>query len=207
MPKKLWTPPAWLPFVILLAAAVCVWIFSSGPPGPLILLVSGSFVCASLEAVLAISRISFTNPEYAAKFEPGVAERISAATVDIVRLIGTALAASFAFATVVGMHSPLGVHPAFSIVVLAAVGGALGIGLARMKACARDIQAEGKTRGLEGWNGITYSNPSNPRIWVPKIGGIGYTLNFAHRRSWLVLGLLLLPLLSVAVLGLLWSWH
>ena len=36
-------------------------------------------------------------------------------------------------------------------------------------------------------------NAEDPALWVPKRLGLGWTLNFAHRRSWLILALLLLP--------------
>ena len=39
-----------------------------------------------------------------------------------------------------------------------------------------------------GWLGI-YVAPRDTRVWVPKrVPGLGWTLNFAHRRSWLWLG-------------------
>lgn len=51
----------------------------------------------------------------------------------------------------------------------------------------------------KGYKGLLYSNPDDPRIWVPKLGGYGWTLNFAHTRSRLMmLALLALPLLMVA---------
>jgi len=35
-----------------------------------------------------------------------------------------------------------------------------------------------------GWLGI-YSDPRDPRVWVPKRNPMmGWTLNFAHRRAW-----------------------
>lgn len=47
----------------------------------------------------------------------------------------------------------------------------------------------------EGYHGLIYSNPKDARIWVPKICGFGATLNFAHKRSWLILAAVLaLPL-------------
>lgn len=32
------------------------------------------------------------------------------------------------------------------------------------------------------------SNSADPRIWVPKASGLGYTLNFAHPMAWVVFG-------------------
>ncbi len=50
-----------------------------------------------------------------------------------------------------------------------------------------------------GYRGGIYSNPDDPRIWVPKLGGYGWTLNFAHGRSRLIMAtLLLIPIVAVA---------
>ena len=55
-----------------------------------------------------------------------------------------------------------------------------------------------------GWFGV-YIAPADPRIWVPKrTPHLGWTLNFAHRTSWLVLAaLVLLPVGIVALATLL----
>ena len=34
-----------------------------------------------------------------------------------------------------------------------------------------------------GWVGFVYVNPADPRLWVRKRVGFGWTLNFAHRRA------------------------
>ena len=41
--------------------------------------------------------------------------------------------------------------------------------------------------------GLFYVNAADPKIWVPKRLGLGWTLNFAHGLSWVVLLLLTLP--------------
>ena len=51
--------------------------------------------------------------------------------------------------------------------------------------------------------GLFYVNPDDPSILVPKRIGIGFTLNFAHPMSWLILGLSILGPLAVA----LWIVH
>lgn len=55
-----------------------------------------------------------------------------------------------------------------------------------------------------GYRGLIYSNPDDPRLWVPKMMGVGLTLNFAHPAAWgVLLGLLALPILLVLTLRLL----
>ena len=51
----------------------------------------------------------------------------------------------------------------------------------------------------EDWNGPFYSNPDDPALFVPKRYGIGYTLNFSNRWSWVVL-LLILAVVAVPVI-------
>jgi uncharacterized membrane protein len=52
-----------------------------------------------------------------------------------------------------------------------------------------------------GWLGV-YVAPRDPRVWVPKRRpAFGWTLNFAHRTSWIWLAALLLPGLVVAVVA------
>jgi uncharacterized membrane protein len=50
--------------------------------------------------------------------------------------------------------------------------------------------------------GVFYYNPNDPAIFVSKRVGIGYTMNFANKVSWLVMGaILLVALLPAFLLG------
>jgi uncharacterized membrane protein len=90
--------------------------------------------------------------------------------------------------------------------------GAVGFGIAfvvvaiawavrSLKSVHGDLERAGQLGGLEAWNGIIYNNPKDPRLWVPKISGYGTTLNFAHRRAWVMLGSILVLSLGAAVVG------
>jgi len=48
----------------------------------------------------------------------------------------------------------------------------------------------------DNWKwGIFYNNPNDPSIWVEKRTGLGWTVNFAHQVSYLIIVLLVvLPL-------------
>lgn len=47
---------------------------------------------------------------------------------------------------------------------------------------------------------LFYYNPEDPSIFVDKQFGIGWDLNFGHRKSWkLVLFLILIPVLVVLI--------
>ena len=47
--------------------------------------------------------------------------------------------------------------------------------------------------------GVFYNNPQDPRLWVEKRIGVGWTLNFARPAAWWMMALVLLPV--VLVLG------
>jgi hypothetical protein len=50
---------------------------------------------------------------------------------------------------------------------------------------------------------IFYSNPDDPALLVPKRFGIGYTVNFGHPWSWIVIAfIILIVLLPLIVAGL-----
>jgi uncharacterized membrane protein len=82
--------------------------------------------------------------------------------------------------------------------VLIILGSTITFGMWRMWQGARTLQARGLFVGLEGWNGIIYRKPRDPRLWVPKIIGPGYTLSFAHCGAWLwMLAVLAVPMFVV----------
>jgi hypothetical protein len=65
-----------------------------------------------------------------------------------------------------------------------------------------DGQSAGAPRDDDGFYkwGLFYVNPDDPALWVEKRYGVGWTLNFGNRRSWLVMGALLA---FIAAMGLL----
>jgi uncharacterized membrane protein len=70
------------------------------------------------------------------------------------------------------------------------------------------VWAWGKTRRLraagvalpEGYTGVFYTNPRDSRLWVPKVAGVGWTINFAHRWAWPVMVALVGVPLGIALL-------
>ena len=56
----------------------------------------------------------------------------------------------------------------------------------------------------DGYTGVFYKNPRDGRLWVPKVTGLGWTLNFAHRRAWpVMIALVGVPVALVILIGLL----
>lgn len=49
------------------------------------------------------------------------------------------------------------------------------------------------------WKGGLFDyNPQDPEVSIPRPNGLGYTLNFAHREAWVVIGVILsIPLMIV----------
>ena len=55
---------------------------------------------------------------------------------------------------------------------------------------------------MQGWtDGLIYYNPKDAAFMVEKPGGVGYTINFAHKRAIVYLALILLPEV-ILILGL-----
>jgi uncharacterized membrane protein len=67
------------------------------------------------------------------------------------------------------------------------------------------VRSQHSSAGDACWKlGMFYFNPDDPALFVEKRIGIGYTVNFAHGASWIVLALTLVVPLSLGVLVL---WH
>ena len=72
----------------------------------------------------------------------------------------------------------------------------IGLGIGLMVRAMNQVGDATPNAECYRW-GLFYVNPKDPAIWVPKRLGLGWTLNFAHGRSWVMLGLLLLPIFLV----------
>jgi uncharacterized membrane protein len=136
---------------------------------------------------------------------PGLSESgrldLAAASADFVRLVALAIALLLSVITVA---LPL-LRPESPKLIIAtsfaAIGVAVFLGLRRFLRVQRSVAAAAGG-ALQGWHGLLYKNPDDPRLWVPKLLGIGYTLNFSHGVAWLILGLILAaPLAVVAAIA------
>ena len=97
-------------------------------------------------------------------------------------------------------------HPSSPIPIVVAafvdLGLCLGIAMAWAAWRTRHLRASGVAIP-EGYRGVFYNNPRDSRLWVPKVVGLGWTINFAHRFAWPVMIVIVaLPLAIVAVIGL-----
>jgi len=195
----------WVPFVVLAGAGFLVMTSPPGavaPAGPLkgarAVIVAIGFALAIFLEVTA--RMLASRQRLAAGYDasPEAARAILDATAGITRVLNVALALFLTF-----VAAPLrGLAPGHALtlgfgILLATI--AWGVWV--LKSLHRELARQDQLGGLEGWNGFVYSNPRDPRLWVPKISGFGTTLNFAHRRAWVLLGSILLLSLGAAAAG------
>ena len=109
---------------------------------------------------------------------------------DFVRVVTFAVALVLALVAVV---LPLGPRlPVAAIVATALVlpGIATAVGARRISAALHDVRRAGQAEKVEGYRGFYYANPNDRRLWVPKLSGVGTTVNFAHPWAWPVMILL-----------------
>lgn len=128
-------------------------------------------------------------------------------TEGVVHLIRLILCAMLAMQAAIVAAMPFGRmkywHPliAFPILLITAI----ALGQRRISEAVRGVRAAGHGTEMEGYNGFFYRNPKDPRLWVPKLIGVGKTINFAHPMAWPTLILVLLGPLVFLVLLLLVS--
>ncbi len=110
-------------------------------------------------------------------------------------LLGLGLAVLMGFVLLAPAHGP-GIILAGTLAFVAL----LGAGIAFMVRDFARLKPAEANRALYKW-GLFYVNPDDDRIWVPKVIGVGWTLNFAKPASWAVLVLLLMPVGLVLLLA------
>jgi hypothetical protein len=125
---------------------------------------------------------------------------VSEAGVALARLVGLAVAS---LESMIAVTIGLGVLQAVPLVVAAGflmIAIASAIGVRRLSAGLEAVRATGHGELVKGYGAMFYVNKDDPRVWVPKLGGVGQTLNFAHPVSWVILAaFLVVPLGGVVV--------
>ena len=133
-----------------------------------------------------------------AKLHPAAQAVLTVVNVDFIHIV----ALGIAFMTG-GMAVWLPLYPpetsgAVVSYALGTVIGSIVFGMVRAMKLVRYLKHRG-VPGLEGWNGVIYQNPNDPRLMVPKISGLGYTFNFAHPWAWPLLILILAVPIAIAL--------
>lgn len=209
---------AWCPWILLAAGALATWLLypalpeswaihydaagvadgwvTRSPPAALAPLVLGVICSALLELV---GRIVPVRPPF--PLEEPWRLRLQAWHRDSLRAVSCAIAGLL---VVTALALPWVRSPHFLLLPVAAL---VGVALFVPAVMLHRLLAAMAQAGIlpRGYAGLTYRNPDDPRLLVPRLTGGGYTLNFAHPQAWLCLaGLVLAPL---AVLALLAWWQ
>jgi uncharacterized membrane protein len=165
----------------------------------------GIFLCGLMEGIATLI-LAYPRAGKEQRVTPAAARAIAGLTAEFTRLIALALAGIFAgLALVLPLWQPAR-SGRIVLGVLLMLGSAIAGAMWRLWRGAQALQARGLFAGLEGWNGMIYRNPQDPRLWVPKLTGFGSTLNFAHRRArWLLLAFLAVPMCAVLMIVII-SW-
>src|SRR5262244_3878906 len=196
------------PFVVLAGTGFAL--FSSAAQGPAaaglllgvrVLVLGSGFALGVFLEIMA--RLMETRQQLATGYHasPEAARVILDASAGLTRVLNLALAVFMALlvvpsAWILGLSPGQAVALGIGIIVVATVWAAYSL-----KSVHGRLGRAGQLGGLEGWNGIIYNNPRDPRLWVSKISGYGTTLNFAHRRAWVMLGSILVLSLGAAAIG------
>ncbi|MDF1562801.1 MAG: DUF1648 domain-containing protein [Deltaproteobacteria bacterium] len=121
---------------------------------------------------------------------------LSSGYVAMVRWVAVAIVLATVYT---GLALPL-LQPPVTVsvaVILLGVGLACALGFWSILDAARKSREAGEELP-EGYGALAYKNPDDPRIFVPKLFGMGQTLNFAHPSAWLILAVILaLPALVI----------
>jgi uncharacterized membrane protein len=107
--------------------------------------------------------------------------RARQANLDCLRIISSALALFLAY---IAYTLPQARGPGFLVAPVIGLLSVLILGpLWSFRASYQDIVEISQNRPA-GYRGLYYYDPADPRIWVPKLTGMGWTPNFAHRSAW-----------------------
>lgn len=205
----------WISLAILVAAGVLLlvfwgdlpdrWITHWGPHGPdrwatksyaaaLAPLVIGLFTWLLFEAIA----IWMARRQPTSAFPP----EMLAVQAAVVRATGLAVSLLIAGLTVA---LPF-LHPQSPAPIIVATLADIGliVGIAMFWAAKRTRRLRDSGVSIpEGYQGVFYRNPRDSRLWVPKVAGIGWTINFAHRFAWpVMITLVATPLVMFLVLSL-----
>lgn len=158
------------------------------PSGVFGVLGLGAATCLLLEGVGWVTRATRSD---------SVPTEVADATRLALRIVTLSVAMSFASIAIT-----LPFQPRLSVlgVLVSVVGGILGAGLVLSRGLSAGRAARPDDTRLAGYRGLYYSNADDPRVWVPKLMGLGWTLNFAHRVAWVWLAVLLAPSLVIVLL-------
>jgi len=129
----------------------------------------------------------------------GLPREVRAVVATVLRAVGLAAAlVCAALAVALPLLQPRSALP-IAVGVPLVIGVVVGTAMVGAWRETRRLRAAGVTLP-EGYTGVFYRNPRDSRLWVPKLAGFGWTINFAHRRAWPVMIALIGVPLALAIL-------
>lgn len=123
------------------------------------------------------------------------------AAMDFGRVMTLGVSAMTALLAIVLPLGPRLSLPALISVGVAPVLVAAAAGGVRLAATRRELRQRGHGEKIEGYHAFYYANANDRRLWVPKLSGLGWTINFAHPLGWPMLLLLLAVPIAAVVLS------
>jgi len=155
-------------------------------------LVIGFFVWLTLEAIAGAMKKNIAR----ADADVRLPSEWLAVQIGVIRAVGLAVAGLTAgLALALPLWRPRSSFP-IAIGALADLGLIIGAAMVWAQLRTRRLRAAGVPIP-DGYGGVFYKNPRDPRLWVPKSSGMGWTINFAHRAAWPALIALLAPAVLV----------
>jgi uncharacterized membrane protein len=134
--------------------------------------------------------------------DPGTSSsHVRAAAMDFVRIVMLGISAMIALLAIVLPLGPRLPLPALISLSVAPLLVALAAGGVRLGATLRELRDRGYGGKIEGYHPLYYANANDRRLWVPKLTGLGWTINFAHPLGWPMLFLLLAVPIAAVVLS------
>jgi uncharacterized membrane protein len=203
--------PRWPSFAVLLLAAAYLtmrwdaiparWVIHWGPrgepngwatktlPGVYGLLVLPVALIVINEATAALRRR-----------DAGAGAHLYAAAMDFGRIMTLGVSAVTALLAIILPLGPQLPLPALIAVIVAPLLVAAAAGGVRLAATRRELRERGHGDKIEGYHALYYANANDRRLWVPKLSGLGWTINFSHPLGWpMFLLLLAVPIAAVVL--------
>jgi uncharacterized membrane protein len=204
--------PRWPSFAVLLVAGAYLaarwdsiparWVIHWGPggapngwatrtlPGVYGLLAVAAVLLLVSESVAAMARLG----------EADGTSPMRAASIDSTRIVMFGISVTMA---VLAVDLPLGPRlplPALILVSVAPVLASVAACGMRLAATLRHEREHGPGARFEGHHGLYYASSNDRRLWVPKLSGMGWTINFSHPLAWPMFLLLLAVPIGAVVL-------
>jgi uncharacterized membrane protein len=130
----------------------------------------------------------------------GAGASMRGASLDFARIATFGVAIMTTFLAVVLPLGPRMPPPVLLSLAIAPLIACLLAAGARLNATLRAVREREGAAKVEGYHSVYYANRNDSRLWVPKVTGMGWTINFSHPLAWpMFLLLLAVPIVAIAL--------